>query len=557
MRGTTARFLLAAVLAVAAPAGAGAAGGDGRLTVGITQYPGTLHPNIDSMAAKYYVLNMTNRPISHFGHDWEPVCFLCSKLPTLDNGLVEREALPDGGEGLAIAIELHPEATWGDGTPVTTEDVVFTWEVGRHPQSGISNAEMYRRLLEVRVHDDKRFTFLTDRVTFRYNVFADFRLLPAHIERPIFEADPAAYRNRTAFDSDPTNPGLAWGPYRIVRVTPGAEIALEPNPTWYGPPPAFDQIVVRAIENTSALEANLLSGGIDMIAGESGLAVDQAIALEPRLGGRFEIDYVPGLFYEHIDLLLDNPILGDRRVRQALLYGIDREAVTERLFGGRNIVANSNVSPLDRVHSEEIPTYAHNPERAAELLAEAGWEELRDGVRHDAEGRALRLDFMTTAGNRTRELLQQVLQSQWREIGIDTRIRNETARVFFGQTLDRRAYGGLALYAWFSSPEHVPRTTLHSEEIPREENGWVGQNFTGFADPRMDELIDTLEQELDFERRLELWHEIQRIYAEELPVLPLFWRAEPHVIPTWLEGLRPTGHMVAASMWVEDWRRAR
>lgn len=544
------------VVASASSVNAEEAGGDGRLTIGITQYPGTLHPNIDSMVAKHYVLGMTNRPLSHFGHDWEPICFLCTELPTLDNGLVEREALPDGGEGLAITMELHPDATWGDGTPVTTEDVIFTWEVGRHPQSGVSNAEMYRRLLDVRVHDDKRFTFLTDRVTFRYNVFADFRLLPAHIERPIFEQDPATYRTRTAYDADPTNPALAWGPYRVAEVTPGADIALEPNPTWYGPKPSFDRIVVRAIENSSALEANLLSGSIDMIAGELSLEVDQALALEPRLGEDFAIEYVPGLFYEHIDLLLDNPILSDRRVRQALLHAVDREAVSERLFGGRNTVADSNVSPLDRVHDDDILRYTYDPDRAVALLEEAGWTGMRDGVRQDEAGNPLRLDFMTTAGNRTRELLQQVLQSQWREVGIDVRIRNETARVFFGQTLDRRAYQGMALYGWYSSPEHVPRSTLHSEEIPTEENGWIGQNYPGFADPRMDELIDALETELDFDTRKEMWLDLQQIYAEELPALPLFWRSEPFVLPSWLEGLRPTGHMVASTFWVEEWRRA-
>src|SRR5690606_2203765 len=353
-------MLLAAALLVT-PAVAQEAGGDGRLTIGLSQYPGTLHPNIDAMAAKYYVLAMTNRPISHFDHNWEPACFLCKELPTLENGLVERETLPDGSEGLAITLEIHPEATWGDGTPVTTEDVAFTLEVGKHPQSGIANAEMYRRILELRVHDEKRFTLLTDRVTFQYNVFADLRLLPAHVERAIFEADPESYRNRTAFDADPTNPALAWGPYRIVEVTPGAEIALEPNPTWFGKPPAFDRIVVRAIENSAALEANLLSGSIDMIAGELGLDVDQALALEP-------------------------------------------------LFGGKNPVADSNVSPLDWVHSKDIPHYDYDPEKAIALLEEAGWKELRSGVRHNAAGEALRLDFMTTAGNRSRELLQQVLQ---------------------------------------------------------------------------------------------------------------------------------------------------
>lgn len=557
MGGMRALVLVTTLLAFcgAASAQTQEAGGDGELRIGVTQYPGTLHPNIDAMLAKYYVLAMTNRPVSHFGHDWQPRCFLCAELPTLENGLVEREALPDGGEGLAITLEIHPDATWGDGTPVTTEDVAFTLEVGNHPQSGISNAEMYRRIVELRVHDDKRFTLLTDRITFQHNVFADLRLLPAHIERPIFEAAPETYRNRTAFDADPTNPGLAWGPYRIAALTPGAEIILEPNPTWFGTPPSFDRIVVRTIENTAALEANLLSGSIDMIAGELGLAVDQAVALEPRLGEGYKVEYTPGLVYEHIDLLLDNPLLADRRVRQALLYAVDREAISERLFGGQNPVASSNVSPLDRVHSNDIPQYSYDPEHAVALLEEAGWSEMRNGVRHDAEGTPLRFDFMTTAGNRNRELLQQVLQSQWRELGIDTVIRNETPRVFFGTTVQQRNFGGMALFAWISAPEQVPRSTLHSEEIPSADNGWTGQNLTGFVDPRVDDLLDRIERELDPEARRVLWHELQQIYAEELPALPLFWRASPQVTPTWLEGVRQTGHMVSASMWVEEWRR--
>src|SRR5690606_20614820 len=144
----------------------------------------------------------------------------------------------------------------------------------------------------------------------------------------------------------------------------------------------------------------------------------------------------------------------------------------------------------------------------------------------------------------------------WREVGIDTIIRNETPRVFFGQTLDRRNFGALALFAWLSAPEQVPRSTLHSEEIPSEGNGWRGQNYTGFSDPVMDELLEEIERELDPKARQVLWQQLQQIYAEELPALPLFWRASPQVIPSWLEGVRPTGHMVSASMGVEEWRRA-
>jgi peptide/nickel transport system substrate-binding protein len=546
-------LVCSAALFAAAPA---LAAGGGTLTIGITQFPSTLNPNIDSMLAKSYVQAMTLRPLTHYDQEWEAICLLCTEMPSLDNDLAELETTPEGGEGIAVTYTIHPDATWGDGTPVTTEDVLFTWEVGRHPESGVSNFELYRRIYDIEVRDEKTFTFHVDRVTFDYASAVDFRVLPAHVERPIFEADPASYRNRTAFDSDPTNPGLAFGPYRTTSVTPGAEIVLEPNETWWGAAPHFDRIVVRVIENTPALEANLLSGAIDMIPGELGLTVDQAIAFEARHGDDWTVLFQPGLIYEHIDLMLDNPILADPKVRQALLYGIDRQAISDRLFGGKNPVADGNVSPLDWVHFDAIPTYDYDPERAAALLDEAGWTRSGGGVRRNAAGEPLRLEIMTTAGNRTRELVQQVVQSQLKEVGVDLTIRNQPARVFFGQTVSRREFDGMAMFAWLSSPESVPRTTLHCEQIPTAENGWGGQNYTGYCNPEMDALIDAIEVELDREKRAELWAELQRLYALDLPALPLYWRAQPFVLPPWLEGVRPTGHQGTTTLWVEEWRRA-
>ncbi len=531
------------------------AGGSGELKIGITQFPSTLHPNIDSMLAKSYVLAMGFRPMVAYDQEWQAVCIVCTKLPTLENGGAVLEASAKGGDGIAVTYKIHPEATWGDGTPVTTKDVILAWEVGKHPLSGVASGEPFRRVLSIDTLDDKTYTVHVDRVTYNYNINYAIGVLPAHIERPIFEAGPAEYRNRTAFDTDPTNPGLYFGPYRIAEVVKGSHIALEPNATWWGQAPAFDRITVRTIENTPALEANLLSGAIDMIAGELGLNIDQALAFEKRNGDDYQVIYKPGLVYEHIDLQLENPVLQDVRLRRALVHAIDRQSISDRLFGGKQPPAHKSVSPLDSVHSEDIRRYDHDPAKAAALLDQAGWTEIEDGIRHNAAGEPLALEFMTTAGNRTRELVQQVLQSQWKQVGIDVRIRNEPARVYFGETLSQRKHKGLAMFAWISSPENVPRTTLHSDEIPTEANGWSGQNYTAYSNPEMDDLLDRIERELDFDRRKALWARLQEIYAEDLPVLPLYWRANTYVLPKWLEGVRPTGHQYTSTLWVEEWRR--
>ena len=507
------------------------------------------------MLAKSYVLAMARRPITGYDHDWQIVCMLCVTLPTIENGLAVPEETAEGKPGIAVTYELHPEATWGDGTPVTTDDVIFTWEVGKHPQSGVASNEIYRRILSIDRLDDKRFTVHVDRVTFTYPAAGGLDLLPAHLERPIFEAAPAEYRNRTLYDAEPTNPGLYFGPYRIVELVSGSHIALEPNPTWYGKLPSFDRIVVRVIENTAALEANLLSGAIDMISGDLGVTVDQALAFEKRHGAKYNMTYKPGLIYEHIDLNLDNPILRDVRVRQALVHALDREALSQQLFDGRQPAADANVSPLDWVYSEEIAKYPHDPKAAARLLDEAGWSVMKGGIRHNAQGQRLSLELGTTAGNRTRELVQQVLQSMWREAGIEVRIRNEPARVFFGETVRKRKFSAMAMFAWLSAPESVPRTTLHSEEIPSEANNWSGQNNTGYKNPEMDGLIDAIEIELDRDKRKALWQRLQKLYTEDLPVIPLYWRANSYILPKWLAGVRPTGHLGTTTLWVEEWTR--
>ena len=505
--------LLTAFLVAALPAHAGKA--KDHLVIGITQFPSSFHPNIDSMLAKSYILAMTRRPLTAYDTSWTNICMLCTALPTIENGKAKPERAPNGRKGIAVTYTIHPKATWGDGVPVTTKDVVFTWKVGRHKKSGVSNIEFYRSLYKVDAVDDK---------------------------------------TRTAYDTDTTNEGLYFGPYAISEVAPGSHVVLEPNPTWYGEKPHFRKITVRVIENTAALEANLLSGGIDMIAGELGLTVDQAVTFERRHGRKFDILYKPGLIYEHIDLNLDNPILADRRVRHALIHAIDREAISQRLFGGRQPVAHTSVNPLDWVYADDVPKYPFDLKKAAKLLDAAGWTQRRKGIRHNKQGQPLRLEIMTTAGNRSRELVEQVLQSQWKAAGIDVRIRNQPARVFFGQTVTERKFTGLAMYAWISAPESVPRTTLHSAHIPHADNNYAGQNYTGFKNQEMDDLLEVIETELDRAKRKKLWHRLQTIYAGELPVLPLYFRANPFIIPKWLTGIEPTGHQYPTTLWIENWR---
>lgn len=525
------------------------------LTIGISQFPSTMHPSFDSMLAKTYIAAMARRPITVYDQDWQVTCLLCTGLPDLEEGTARLETTPDGEDGLAVDYTLDKNAVWGDGTPITTKDVLFTWNVGRNPQTGIDNFELYRRILAIEAHDAQSFTLHWDRRTCDYQGINDFELLPTHIEQPVYDEDPATYRNRTTYDRKPETDGLWFGPYKVSDVSPGSSVTLVRNPVWWGKQPYFDRIIVRTIENTAALVANVLSGDIDMIAGEGGITMDQALSFERRHGDDFNIVFKESLIYEHIDLMLDNPFLQDIRVRKALLKGIDREAISEKLFAGRQPVAHGSVNPLDSVYLNEVPKYPFAPDAATNLLSEAGWTTGDDGIRRNSNDERLSLVLQTTAGNKTRELVAQVLQNQWKDIGVDVVIKNEPARVLFGETISKRKFTGMAMFAWFSSPKNVPRTTLHSEMIPTEENAWAGQNYTGYADQEMDQILEDLELVCEPYKNQALWERLQIKYAEELPVLPLYYRADAFILPAWLKGLRPTGHQYPSTNWVEEWYR--
>lgn len=525
------------------------------LVIGVASFPSTLHPAIDPDVIKFYILGFADHLVTEYDPAWHLRCLLCTTLPTIENGGAVVETLADGRKGMAVTYHFKPDLQWGDGAPMGAEDLAFTARVGHDPASGFANTHAWEKISRVDVVDPHTAVVHFTELDYQYNVLGE--LLPAHLEAAVFAhaANPGDYMQQSVYNRAPTNPGLYNGPYIITGYDLGSQVVLERNPHWHGAPPGFRRIVIKTIANTAALQANLLSGDVDMVPGEGiGLTLDQVLVLQKQMPDRFVYAYKPNLSYLHIDVQLDNPILADVRVRRALLLGIDRQSIVDKLMGGRVPVAASFVNPLeDAFTTKDVPNYPYDPARAQALLAEAGWTPGADGVCRNKAGERLSLVFSTSTGNRARELQQQVMQSQWRRIGVETVIKNEPARTLFGDTLKHRAFTGLALFGWNNSVESSPRQVLHSGQIPTAANNWGGGNYTGFHDPAMDSDIDALERELDPAKRRVLWADMQRIYAEQLPVLPLYFGSEAHVWPHWLKGVVPTGHNQPTTLHAEDW----
>lgn len=528
------------------------------LRIGVSQYPSTMHPYFDEMVAKSLVLGATSRPVTVYGPDWKPACMLCTELPSYENGRAKKEELADGKTGIAATYTLKDGLFWGDGVPVTTKDILFAYDVGKHPKSGVGNGEFFiKDILSIDAADDKTFTIHFAKEKCDFAPIGDFHPLPEHLERAIFEKDPETYKNRSLYNTAPETAGLWNGPYRLGKASSGAFITLERNKEWKGTSPYFDRVTFRTIDNSSALTANLLSGDVDYIAGELGIMLDEALSFEKRLKaarpGKFNVVYKQGLTYEHIDLPLDKAPFDNVDMRRALLYAIDREAVSAQIFGGHQQPAVSNINPLDPVFTTDVVSYKKDLEKSGALFDALGWKKGADGFRVNGKGERLRITLSTTAGNRTRELIAQAIQSDMKKAGVDMQIDLQPARVLFGDTMRKREFKGGVMYAWMSAPQSIPKTTLYSSMIPTKDNNWAGQNYPGFSSKKMDTIIDDLDTVCEADKNLALWHELQALYADELPALPLYYRADSFIMPVWLKGVTPTGHLHPSTLWIENW----
>ncbi len=516
------------------------------LVIGIGEFPSSLHPSIDPLLIKNYVLGFATRTVTTYDGDSKLICLLCTEVPSLENGLARRE-----GAGMAVTIKLKPDLQWGDGVPVTARDLAFTWRVGRDPDAGFSNAYPWTRASGVDVVDDHTAVLHLDRVL---NSFALWdQVLPEHIEGPIYERakGPGEYINATEYNRNPLNPGLWNGPFVVGGYQSGSTITLANNPHWAGPAPGFKQVSMRLIADTAALQANLLSGDIDI---DNSLTIDQALALQKQYPDRFAYSYAPSLTYFHIDASGTNPVLADPRVRRALLLAVDRRAINERLYGGKVTLAPSFVSPKNPDFDPSVPLAPYDPAAARRLLDEAGWTPGADGTRRNAAGQRLSIEFLGAAGFRINELLQAVMQNAWKAVGVEVTLRTEPSRTLFGQTTKHRAFPGLVMYSWTSNVGESPRLILGSDMVPGESNNWSGANFTGFSDPAFDAAVETAETELDPAKRRAAWSTMQHIYAERLPALPLWINVIPQALPTWLRGFGPSATGQPFSQQAELWR---
>lgn len=487
-------------------------------------------------------------------NEWKFFPLLAEKLPSIKDGDWKLNA--DGT--MTVNWKIKRGYTWHDGRPVTAEDWVWAYTVNMHPEYPSAARDVAERLSTKPTAPNSY--ALTVKWKKRY-AFANLDvqgsgILPKHATERLFRQNPAKFE-QTWGTAVPT---IGNGPYVLKEWQKGSSMTVEAYPGWKGvgnllpAKQGVHRITYRFISDTNTIIANILSGAADAT-DDTAIPFLQGLELEQRLAREGRRDFVmqpeQGLVWEHIDLNTSNVHLADKRVRQALIFAINREELVRQLFEGKQLVAHSWLPPKHYGYHPNVKKYPFDAARARQLLAEAGYTAGTDGILTKG-GQRLSVRITTTAGNRTREQVQQILQAQWKAVGVDVRIVNQPARAYFGDTLPKRDFD-LAMYAWVFGPNADCESLYTSDGIPGPGQPG-GQNYAGYKNDQVDRLCHGVPEELEEAKRAQMLRQMQEIWIEDLPVVPLYFRADYFGHKANLQNWLPTGSSTPVTWNAPAWK---
>ncbi len=401
--------------------------------------------------------------------------------------LAERWEIPDP---LTYIFHLHHGVTFHDGRALTSRDVKWTLD----------------SLLQGKIRSTKTANY---RFVDRIDVPDDFTVI-FHLKEPDSPllwnlAD--AVMGIVPYGSldEMTRHPIGSGPFRFVSAETDREVVIERNSDYWGEKAKLARVrfVVVPDATTQALELRKGSGDIAI----NSLTPDTVLTLarEPALA----VERSAGTRLAYLGFNVRDPILKDVRVRQAIAYALDRRPMIDYLWRGQAQPARSVLPPQSWAYNGDVPPYDHDPDKAVQLLDAAGYPAV-NGVR-------FHITMKTSTDENTR-LMVAVMQQQLRAVGIVLDIRSFEFATFFSDV----THGAFQMYGlrWIGGNEDpdIFEYAFHSAKFPPN-----GANRAFYSNPKIDALIDKARREVDPNVRKPLYAEVQRILAQDLPYINLWY----------------------------------
>jgi peptide/nickel transport system substrate-binding protein len=396
-------------------------------------------------------------------------------------------------------VDLRRGVRWSDGAPFTSKDVVFTWNAMLDPKTGFLYRGQFTYVRTVtaagpyRVHFDLR----TKNALFVSQALGS-PILPEHVLGKV----PHAQLRTTDFGEHP----IGTGPYLLQYWRHDQDIAFVANPGWWGGTQSVRRIVIEIVLNGQAGVDAMQEGAADV---DDGIVPSSFEALQEG-HTKLRLLRVPDLYVDMIQVNTTRPGLSDARVRRAMMYAWDREALTRGYFHGDEQVATS-ITPigLRRWYDANVKMYPYDPERARRLLDEAGYLPGPDGIRRRSQ---IRLAYTVTLTGSTLLDFGAEFQADMRAVGIAITIRT----VDFATGVEEEEKGDFDLLpiAWGGVPDPDEKTLLGCDQFPPN-----GNNVMRFCDPKLSRDVDLGLQTLDYAERRRIYDDMQRRFAEDVPAL--------------------------------------
>jgi peptide/nickel transport system substrate-binding protein len=365
-------------------AAAGQAQRGGTLRIGLDVDADTLDPRLTKVTSGYRIKEAAFNGLVAIGPDYSPVPDLAEKW--------------DNPDEKTWVFHLRQGVKFHDGSDLTASDVKYTYESVLDPTFNSPFRSFYLSVDKVDATDNNTVTFTLKEPFAPFLSYMDLGIVPqAAASKPDFSTKP-----------------IGTGPFKVDTWNTGDSIDLSPFDAFYAGRANLDRLRVKVVPDNSARVVALESGDLDFV--QSPLS-PQDVARE-QSAAKLRVDRTPAAGYTYVNLNTADPILADKNVRQALAHLVNKQQIIDTIYKGIGKPANGPIVPGMWAYSADIPSYDFSPDKAKQLLEDAGWKAGADGVR-TKDGQKLSLVVRTHSEDPDRKQLIQVLQSEFQNVGIE------------------------------------------------------------------------------------------------------------------------------------------
>lgn len=490
--------------------------GDDIVNIAFTDSVGTVNPlNMDVTFINYYATSMMFLPLASFNDKYEPDYLLAESITTDDNQ--------------TFKVKLKDNAAWSDGQPVTSDDVIYTILKFTCPAVANPNFDFTpfkgfnddgtspERATEIEgIHktDDKNLEFICkDHMslnTFLNNVATWVCILPKHAIENIPD-------DQLLTDSWFSHPDVVDGPYFLDDYDPAHYVSYHANENYFEGAPKIPKINFRIMQGSEIL-AGLKSGEIDMVHPSCSIPVEDRDAVEKLEG--FTTKYTDNIINEMTLFNTSKEYLSDPRVRQAIIYAIDRDTIVKQLLNGKGEVTDGFICSGSPFYNEGKTKLSYDPDKAKQLLEEAGW----DGSQT--------LQYYVSSSDSIAVKAAQLIQQYLQNVGVKIEINT----VDFATLM---TIGGTDEEDFFSVQYTITPNDYWADIknlIDVQDFSWSG----GYYNEKVDEDLAKTQETTDETELKSLYNEIEEQVIEDAPMFPMYFQSNLGVVSDRLKNATPS-----------------